>query len=70
MYEQQSMERDQDKRKKLVWEVDRRLQEDAARPLIYNYRLAICRYPRVHGITVMVNSLFNDWRFEDARLDQ
>jgi peptide/nickel transport system substrate-binding protein len=33
MYEQQSMERDQDKRKKLVWEVDRRLQEDAARPL-------------------------------------
>ena len=69
MYEQQSMERDQDKRKKLVWEVDRRLQEDAARPMIYNYRLATCRYPRVHGITVMVNSLFNGWRFEDAWLE-
>jgi peptide/nickel transport system substrate-binding protein len=69
MYEQQSMERDQDKRKKLVWEIDRRLQEDAARPMIYNYRLATCRYPRVHGITVMVNSLFNGWRFEDAWLE-
>jgi peptide/nickel transport system substrate-binding protein len=34
MYEQQSMERDQDKPKKLVWEIDRRLQEDAARPVI------------------------------------
>ena len=69
MYEQQSMERDQNKRKRLVWEIDRQLQEDAARPMIYNYRLATCRYPRVHGITVMVNSLFNGWRFEDAWLE-
>jgi hypothetical protein len=23
----------------------------------------------VHGITVMVNSLFNGWRFEDAWLE-
>jgi ABC-type transport system substrate-binding protein len=29
LYEQQPMERDQDKRKKLVWDIDRRLQEDA-----------------------------------------
>jgi ABC-type transport system substrate-binding protein len=70
MYEQQSMERDQDRRKKLVWEIDRRLQEDAARPMIYNYRLATCSYPRVHDITVMVNSLFNGWRFEDAWLER
>jgi peptide/nickel transport system substrate-binding protein len=46
------------------------LQEDAARPIIYQYRLGTCRYPRVHGITVMVNSIFNGWRFEDAWLDQ
>jgi peptide/nickel transport system substrate-binding protein len=39
MYEQQSIETDQEKRKKLVWEIDRRLQEDAARPMIYHYRL-------------------------------
>ena len=70
MYEQQSMEPNQEKRKKLVWEIDRRLQEDAARPIIYNYRLGTCQYPRVHGVTVMVNSIFNGWRFEDAWLDQ
>ena len=70
MYEQQSVEPDQEKRKKLVWEIDRRLQEDAARPIIYQYRLGTCRYPRVHGVTVMVNSIFNGWRFEEAWLDQ
>src|SRR5271165_3330519 len=69
MYEQQSIEPDQAKRKKLVWEIDRRLTDDAARPIIFNYRLGTCRYPRVHGITIMVNSLFNGWRFEDAWLD-
>jgi peptide/nickel transport system substrate-binding protein len=70
MYEQQSVQPDQAKRKKLVWEIDRQLQEDAARPIIYQYRLGTCRYPRVHGVTVMVNSIFNGWRFEDAWLDQ
>jgi peptide/nickel transport system substrate-binding protein len=69
MYEQQSVEPDQEKRKKLVWDIDRRLQEDAARPIIYQYRLGTCHYPRVHGITVMVNSIFNGWRFDDAWLE-
>jgi len=68
MYEQQSIEPDQTKRKQLVWEIDRRLQEDAARPMIFDYRLGTCRSPAVHGITIMVNSLFNGWRFEDAWL--
>ncbi len=70
MYEQQSIEPDQEKRKKLVWEIDRRLTEDGARPIIFNYRLGTCHYPQVHGITVMTNSLFNGWRFENARLGQ
>ena len=70
MYEQQSMEPDQTKRKTLVWEIDRQLQEDAARPMIFNYRLGTCLSPAVHGITIMVNSLFNGWRFEDAWLGQ
>jgi peptide/nickel transport system substrate-binding protein len=70
MYEQQSVELDQEKRKKLVWEIDRQLQEDAARPIIYQYHLGTCRYPRVRGITVMVNSIFNGWRFDNAWLDQ
>ena len=49
---------------------NRRLTEDGARPIIFNYRLGTCHYPQVHGITVMVNSLFNGWRFEDAWRDQ
>ena len=70
MYGQQSIEPDQAKRKTLVWELDRRLQEDGARPIIFNYRLGTCHYPRAHAITVMTNSLFNDWRFESACLGQ
>src|SRR5437016_1882058 len=70
MYEQQSVEPDQEKRKKLVWDIDRQLQEDAARPIIYQYRLGTCHYPRVHGVTVMVNSIFNGWRFDNAWLEE
>jgi peptide/nickel transport system substrate-binding protein len=69
MYEQQSVEPDQAKRKKLVWEIDRRLQEDAARPIIFNYDSVTCHYPRVNGITVMTNTIFNGWRLEDSCLD-
>jgi peptide/nickel transport system substrate-binding protein len=46
------------------------LTEDAARPIVYRYDLGTCHYPRVHGITTMVNSIFNGWRFEDAWLDR
>jgi hypothetical protein len=35
--------------------------------MIYHYRLGTCHYPRVHGITVMVNSIFNGWRFKTRR---
>jgi len=70
MYEQQSIEPDQEKRKKIDWEIDRKLTEDAARPMVYRYALATCRYPRVKNVTTMVNSIFNGWRFEDTWLDQ
>ena len=39
-FERQSMEPDREKRKKLVWEIDRKLQEDGARPIIFHYRAA------------------------------
>jgi peptide/nickel transport system substrate-binding protein len=70
LYVAQSKEADQDKRKKLVWEIDQKLQDDGARPIIYDYLLGTCRYPRVKGITLMENSIFNGWRFEDAWLDR
>ena len=70
MFEQQSMETDQEKRKRLVWEIDRRLQEDQARPIVYHLRGATCWQPRVKGLRMMVNSVFNGWRFEDVWLDE
>ena len=66
----QSMEADQEKRKKLVWEIDRKLQLDGVRPIIAHYRAATCWHPRLKGLTTMVNSLYNGWRFEDVWLDR
>ena len=67
---EQSMMSDQEKRKKLVWEIDKKLQEDLARPIIFHTapRPACSRY--VKGVTLMVNSIYNGWRFEDAWLDK
>ena len=70
LFVRQSEEADQEKRKKLVWEIDKKLTEDGARPILYRYALATCHYPRVHGITTMVNSIFNGWRMEDVWLDR
>jgi peptide/nickel transport system substrate-binding protein len=68
-FAQQSMEANQEKRRKLVWEIDKKLQEDGARPIIYHFRAATCWQPRVKGLTIMVNSQYNGWRFEDLWLD-
>jgi peptide/nickel transport system substrate-binding protein len=68
LFNQQSMEADQEKRRGLVWEIDKRLQEDVARPIIYHIRSSTCWQPYVKGIAMMVNSIFNGWRFEDAWL--
>ena len=66
----QSAERDQEKRKKIAWEIDRRLTEDAVRPMIYYMRGGTCWRPEVKNVTIMVNSIFNGWRMEDVWLDR
>jgi peptide/nickel transport system substrate-binding protein len=70
MFARQSTEPDHDKRKKLVWEIDRTLQQDGARPIIFHYRAASCWQPYVKALTIMVNSIYNGWRFEDLWLDR
>ena len=70
LFEKQSMETDIEKRKKMVWEIDRKLQEDIARPIIYHDRAATCWQPYVHGYTQMVNSVYNGYRFEDLWVDR
>ncbi len=69
-FDRQSAETDQEKRKKLVWEIDRKLQEDVARPIILHNVAATCWQPYVKGLTTMVNSIYNGWRFEDVWLDK
>ncbi|MBV9560659.1 MAG: ABC transporter substrate-binding protein [Bradyrhizobium sp.] len=70
LFDQQSEETDLDKRKKLVWEIDKKLQEDVARPIIFYARTGTCWQPYVKGVTVMVNSSYNGYRYEDVWLDK
>jgi peptide/nickel transport system substrate-binding protein len=70
LIDRQSGEADPDRRKKLVWEIETRLTEDDARPIIFYPRGATCRQPFVRGLTIMVNSSFNGWRMEDVWLDK
>jgi len=67
---QQSSEADQENRKQLVWQIERKLAEDDARPIIFYSRGGTCRQPHVKGLTLMVNSIFNGWRMEDVWLDK
>ena len=70
LIDRQSTEFDEQKRKQLVWEIERILAKDGARPIIYHTRTASCRQPYVNGFTSMVNSVYNGWRFEDLWLDK
>jgi len=70
LFEAQSIEADQQKRKSLVWEIDKKLQADVARPVIYHRRGGTCWQAEVKGLTLMVNSQINGWRFEDVWLEK
>jgi peptide/nickel transport system substrate-binding protein len=70
MVDRQSMEFDQKKRKGLVWAIERKLAEDAARPILWHNRTGTCWHPYVKGYTLMVNSVYNGWRMEDVWLDK
>jgi peptide/nickel transport system substrate-binding protein len=70
LIDKQSAEGSVEKRKKLVWEIERKLIEDDARPILFYNRAANCRMPHVKGLTTMVNSIYNSWRFEDVWLEQ
>ena len=70
MVDRQSMEFDQKKRKELVWAIERKLAEDAARPILWHNRTGTCWHPYLKGYTLMVNSVYNGWRMEDVWLDK
>ena len=70
LFHQQTREADQAKRKPMVWDIDAKLQEEGARPVIFHTRGATCWHPQVKGLTTMVNSMVNGWRMEDVWLDK
>ena len=70
LIDQQSIETDVAKRKQLVWQIERELVEDDARPVIFFPCGAVCRQPSVKGLTLMVNSIYNGQRFEDLWLEK
>jgi peptide/nickel transport system substrate-binding protein len=70
LFEQQSMEADQEKRKQMVWQIERRLAEDVARPVLYHNRSGNCWHQYVKGYVPMINSIYNGNRMEDVWLDK
>ena len=69
-FEAQSMETDFAKRKAMVWDIERKLADDVVRPIIYHDVGAACWHPYVKNMTIMVNSIYNGWRWEDVWMDK
>jgi peptide/nickel transport system substrate-binding protein len=69
LIDKQSRETDAAKRKQIVWEIERHLADDLARPIIFYERAATCWQPQLKGF-VLQNSIYNNWRFEDVWLDR
>jgi peptide/nickel transport system substrate-binding protein len=66
---QQSAEANEASRKQILWAIERKLAEDAARPIIFYPHFASCWHPRVNGLNIMVDSIFNANRLEGVWLD-
>ena len=70
LFDEQSQETDVAKRRKLVWDIDKKLQEDVARPILFHGDQGTCWAPHVKNVTIMSNSSYNGFRFEDVWMDK
>ena len=70
LVDRQSRETDAKKRRELVWQIDKTLILENARPDILYVRGTTCRQPQVKGLISQVNSIYNGSRFEDIWLDR
>jgi peptide/nickel transport system substrate-binding protein len=66
----QSRETDIAKRKALVWEVEKTLARDVARPIITQGVAGLCWHPHVKNFTLHHNGIYNNWRFDDVWLEK
>src|SRR5262249_46382175 len=64
MVDRQSMEFDQKKRKEMVWAIERKLAEDAARPILWHNRTGTCWRPYV----TVDRCIMEQSRIERARI--
>ena len=70
LIDEQSQEADLAKRKRLVWQIEKILAEDSARPMIQHGVAATCWHPHLKGHVLHENSIYNNWRFEGVWLDK
>jgi hypothetical protein len=61
---------DTEKRRVVVRDIEPKLVEDTVRRVISQAVAAACLEPQFKGLTIMVNSVYNGWRFEDVWLDR
>jgi peptide/nickel transport system substrate-binding protein len=54
----------------MVWEIEKKIANQDARPILFYNRAAVCWHPQVKGLTLMVNSIYNGNRFENPWLDR
>jgi peptide/nickel transport system substrate-binding protein len=66
----QSREMDPAKRKAMVIDIQKKLIEDVARPIIFYGRTATCWHPHVKGLVPHHNSIYNGARYEQVWLDR
>jgi peptide/nickel transport system substrate-binding protein len=65
----QSAERDPEKRRKIAWEIDKKLTNEAVRPMLYYMYGVTCWQPGLKGVNIQVNSIYNNWRLDDVWLE-
>ncbi len=68
--DEQSSTVDPVKRKKLVQELDLKLQQDIARPILYQQMTTACWHPYVKGFVRATNGVYTHNRMEDVWLDK
>jgi peptide/nickel transport system substrate-binding protein len=70
LIEKQSREWDIEKRRQIVWEIERKLAADVARPVLFHNKAGTCWHPHLKGYVHQENSIYNNWRFETVWLDK
>ena len=70
LFKKQAAMSNREERRKLVWEIDMKLQADGARPIILHTRSATCWQPYVKNVSRHTNSIYNNWRMEEVWLDK